>query len=64
MLWGCIAGKGMGTLQEIDGIMRKEDNLQILKQHLQQDHDPKRTTNIVKNKTKKWHKDNKMKVLY
>ena len=60
MLWGCFAGKGTGALQKIDGIMRKEDYLQILKQHLktsatklklgrnfQQDNDPKHTSKVV-----------------
>uniref|UniRef100_A0A0E9V558 Uncharacterized protein n=1 Tax=Anguilla anguilla TaxID=7936 RepID=A0A0E9V558_ANGAN len=34
MLWGCFIGRGTGALQKIDGIMRKEDYVEILKQHL------------------------------
>ncbi len=74
MLWGCFAWNGTGTLQKVDGIMRKEDCLKILKQHLktsarnmklgwnwvfQQDNDPKHRAQVVT----KWLTDNKVKVL-
>uniref|UniRef100_A0AAZ3S8D9 Transposase Tc1-like domain-containing protein n=1 Tax=Oncorhynchus tshawytscha TaxID=74940 RepID=A0AAZ3S8D9_ONCTS len=74
MLWGCFAAGGTGALHKIDGIMRQENYVDILKQHLktsvrklklgckwvfQMDNDPKHTFNIVA----KWLKDNKVKVL-
>ncbi len=34
MLWGCFAQNGTCALQKIDGIMKKENYLKILKQHL------------------------------
>jgi hypothetical protein len=34
MLWGCFAAGGTGALHEMDGIMRKEKYVDILKQHL------------------------------
>uniref|UniRef100_A0AAZ3R193 Sleeping Beauty transposase HTH domain-containing protein n=1 Tax=Oncorhynchus tshawytscha TaxID=74940 RepID=A0AAZ3R193_ONCTS len=34
MLWGCFAAGGTGALHKIDGIMRKENYVDILKQHL------------------------------
>ena len=34
MLWGCIAAGGTGALHRIDGIMRVENDVDILKQHL------------------------------
>ena len=34
MLWGCFAAGGTGALHKIGGIMRKENYLDILKQHL------------------------------
>ena len=33
MLWGCFAAGGTGALHKIDGIMRKENYLDHLKQH-------------------------------
>lgn len=64
MVWGCFTWWHVGPLQKIDGIMRKEDYLNILKTHLpdfvdmseypeeevvfQQDGDPKHTSKIVK----------------
>ena len=74
MLWGCFAAEGTGALHKIDGIMRKEHFVDILKQHLktaarklklgrkwvfQMDTDPKHTSKLVT----KWLKDNKVKVL-
>ena len=74
MLWGCFAG-GTGALHKIDGIMREENYVDILKQHLK--------TSVRKLKLKlgrkwvfqmdndtkqtskvvaKWLKDNKVKV--
>ena len=73
MLWGCFAAGGTGALHKIDGIMRVENDVDILKQHLktsvrklklgrkwvfQMDIDPKHTFFVVK-----WLKDNKVKVL-
>ena len=74
MLWGCFAAAGTGQLQKVDGIMRKEQYLEILKHNLkssarklklgrnwifQQDNDPKHTAHVVT----KWLRDNKVKVL-
>uniref|UniRef100_A0A8C7TY10 Transposase Tc1-like domain-containing protein n=1 Tax=Oncorhynchus mykiss TaxID=8022 RepID=A0A8C7TY10_ONCMY len=74
LLWGCFAAGGTGALHKIDGIMRQENYVDILKQHLktsvrklklgckgvfQMDNDPKHTFNVVA----KWLKDNKVKVL-
>jgi hypothetical protein len=74
MLWGCFAAGGTGVLHKIDGIMRHENYVDILKQHLktsvrklklgrkwvfQTDIDPKHTSKVVA----KWLKDNKVKVL-
>ncbi|CDQ92832.1 unnamed protein product [Oncorhynchus mykiss] len=74
MLWGCFAAGGTGALHKIDGIMRQENYVDILKQHLktsvrklklgrkwvfQMDDDPKHTSKVVA----KWLKDNKVKVL-
>jgi hypothetical protein len=33
MLWGCFAAGGTGALHKIDGIMREENDVDILKQH-------------------------------
>ena len=74
MLWGCFAARGTGALHKIDGIMKRENYVDILKQHLKtsvrklklgrkwvfkMDNDPKHTSKVVA----KWHKDNKVKVL-
>jgi hypothetical protein len=34
LLWGCFAAGGTGAHQKIDGIMREENDVAILKQHL------------------------------
>ena len=34
MLWGCFAAGGTGALHKIDGDMREENYVDILKQHL------------------------------
>uniref|UniRef100_A0AAZ3SWC0 Transposase Tc1-like domain-containing protein n=1 Tax=Oncorhynchus tshawytscha TaxID=74940 RepID=A0AAZ3SWC0_ONCTS len=62
MLWGCFAAGGTGALHKIDGIMRQENYVDILKQHLktsvrklklarkwvfQMDNDPKHTSKVV-----------------
>ncbi len=62
MLWGCFAAGGTGALHKIDGIMRKENYVDILKQHLktsarklklgrkwvfQMDNDPKHTSKVL-----------------
>uniref|UniRef100_A0AAZ3PRW8 Tc1-like transposase DDE domain-containing protein n=1 Tax=Oncorhynchus tshawytscha TaxID=74940 RepID=A0AAZ3PRW8_ONCTS len=74
MLWGCFAAGGTGALHKIDGIMRQENDVDILKQHLKtsvrklnighkwvflMNNDPKHTSKLVE----KWLKDNKVKVL-
>ena len=74
MLWGCFAAGGTGALHKIDGIMRKEHYVEILKQHLktsrrklklgrkwvfQMDNDTKHTAKLVT----KWIKDNKVNFL-
>ena len=33
MLWGCFAAGGTGAFHKIDGIMREENYVDILKQH-------------------------------
>jgi hypothetical protein len=33
MLWGCFAAGETGALHKIDGIMRQENHVDILKQH-------------------------------
>ena len=62
MLWGCFAAGGSGALHKIDGIMRKDNYVDILKQHLktsvgklklgrkwvfQMDNDSKHTSKVV-----------------
>ena len=74
MLWGCFASGGTGALHKIDGFMRKDNYVDILKQHLktsvrnlqlgrkwvfQMDNGRKHTSKVVA----KWLKDNKVKVL-
>ena len=74
MLWGCFAAGRTGALHKIDCIMREENDVAILKQHLktsvrklkrdckwlfQMDNDPKPTYKVVA----KWLKDNKVKLL-
>ena len=74
MLWGCFAEGGTGALRKIDGLMKQEKYVDILKQHLkislrkfklgrkfvfQMDNDPKHTSKVVA----KWLKGNKVKVL-
>lgn len=65
MVWGCITRNGVGPLVKIEGIMKKEQYLDILQKNLpdairqtkiveenvifQQDGDPKHTAKIVKN---------------
>ena len=63
MLWGCFVVGGTVALHKIDGIMRKENYVEILMQHLktsvkklklgrkwvfQMDNDPKHTSKVVK----------------
>ena len=74
MLWGCFVAGGTGALHKIDDIMREENDVDILWQHLktsvrklklglkwvfQMDNDPKHTSKVVA----KWFKDNNVKVL-
>ena len=74
MLWRYFAGGGTGALHKIDGFMRKDHYVDILKQHLktsvrklnlghkwvfQMDNDPKHTSKVVA----KWLNVNKDKVL-
>ena len=69
MLWVCFSAGGTGALHKIDCIMRHENDVDILKQHLktsvkklklgrkrvfQMDNDPKHTSKVVA----KWLKDN------
>ena len=37
MLWGCFAAGGTGALHKIDGIMREENCVDILKQDISQE---------------------------
>ena len=72
MLWGCFAAGGTGALHKIDGIMRRDNYVDILKHHLktsvrklklgrkwvfQTDNDPKHTSKVVE----KWLMYNKVK---
>ena len=74
MFWGCFAAGGTGALHKIDGIMRTDNYVAILKQHFrtsvkklklgrkcvfQMDIDRKHTSKVVA----KWLKDNNVKVL-
>uniref|UniRef100_A0AAZ3QW21 Transposase n=1 Tax=Oncorhynchus tshawytscha TaxID=74940 RepID=A0AAZ3QW21_ONCTS len=74
MLWVCFAAEGTGAIHKLDGIMREENDMDILKQHLktsvrklklgckwvfQIDNDTKHTSKVVA----KWLKDKKVKVL-
>jgi hypothetical protein len=74
MLWGCFAAGESGALHKIGKIMRMENDVDILKQHLmtsirksklghkwvfQMDNDPKHTSKVMA----KWLKDNEVKVL-
>ena len=74
MLLECFAAGGTDALHKIDVILRKENYVDILKQHLktsvrklklgskwvfQMDNDPKHTFKVVA----KWLQDNKVKVL-
>lgn len=74
MLWACFAASGTGALQKVNGIMKKEDYLQILQENLkssarrlglgrswvfQQDNDPKHTSKVVK----EWLNQARIKVL-
>ena len=74
MLWGCFASSGTGELKKVDGIMKKEDYLQVLQDKLytsvrklnlsrrwvfQHDNDPKHTAKIVLG----WPKRKKVRVL-
>ena len=73
MLWGCFAAGGTGALHKIDGIMRQEKDVDILRQHLktsvrklklgrkwlfQMNNYPKHSSKFVAKK----RKDNKVKV--
>ena len=66
MLWGCFAAVGTGALHKIDGFMRQENDVDMLKQQLntsarklklgrkwlfQMNNDPKLTSKVVA----KWH---------
>jgi transposase len=74
MVWGCFSAAGIGKLHRVDGIMRKEQYINILKNQMlpsarklfkkkswsfQQDNDPKHTAKL----TKKWFIDNKIDLL-
>lgn len=62
MVWGCFAGTSVGDLVKIDGVMRKEQYLDILRNHaipsghrivgqeliFQHDNDPKHSARICK----------------
>lgn len=74
IMWGCFAAGGTGALHKINGVMKKEQYVEILNQHLkasarklklgrkwvfQMDNDSKHTAKLVK----KWLDDNKVNVL-
>ena len=64
MLWGCFSASGTGNLVKVEGIMKKEGYVKILKENLKQpaakvglgcyfvfqhDNNPKHTLLLVKN---------------
>ncbi|CAH1954921.1 unnamed protein product [Acanthoscelides obtectus] len=63
IVWGCFAGNRAGDLVRIEGIMRKEQNLEILENHavpsgqrivrnnfeFQQDNDPEHSSRLCRN---------------
>jgi hypothetical protein len=63
MVWGCFGGNRVGDLIKIDGIMKKEHYLEILKNHgvssgtriigrgfaFQEDKDPKQSYTLCRN---------------
>ena len=68
ILWGCFSASGPGNLVKVEGIMKKEQYIQILEDNIrqsaenlhlgpnwtyQQDNDPKHTAKAVK----KWFQD-------
>ena len=74
MLWRCFSASGTGNLVKVNGIMKKEQYIEILEENIkqsaekldlgqqwmfQQDNDPKHTANIFK----KWFKGNHVNVL-
>jgi transposase len=74
MLWGSMATNGVGCLSQVNGIMRKEDYIDILENNLresarklhlgrrwtfQQDNDPKHTAKVVK----EWFNNNHIDVM-
>jgi hypothetical protein len=74
MLWWCFAAGGPSSLHKIDVIMKKQNDVDILKQHrktsvrklklgrkwvFKMDNDLKHTSKVVA----KWLKDNKVKEL-
>ena len=74
MFWGCFSAGGTGAIHKIDGIMKLENYMDILKQPFktsvrklklgrkwvfQMENEPKHTSKVVA----KWLKDNKVKVL-
>lgn len=74
MFWGSFSASGPGSLVKVNGIMKKEQYLEIIKDNirqdaeklalgpdwiLQQDNDPKHTAKIVK----KWFEDSHINVL-
>ena len=70
MVWGCFAARGTGSLQKIDGTMKKEDYLRILQENLkssarnrnwifQHDNNPKHSAKVES----EWLKKNKVEVM-
>jgi hypothetical protein len=65
MLWGCFAAGGTGTHHKIDGMMRTENYVDILKQHLKTSVRKLKLghTGHTSKAVAKWLKDNEVKVL-
>ena len=74
IMWACFSSNGTGNLIRVQGTMKKEDYIGILKNNVkasaeklhlgenwkyQQDNDPKHTAKVVK----KWFGDNNVNVL-
>ncbi|CAK9829693.1 Transposable element Tcb2 transposase [Anthophora retusa] len=73
MVWGCFSGHGVGPLRQIEGIMKKEQYVEILETNMlphareimdenwifQHDNDPKHASRAVKN----WIRVNNVNVL-
>jgi hypothetical protein len=77
MVWGCFGGNSVGDLIKIDGIMKKEQYLEILKNHgvssgtriisrgfvFQEDNDPKHSSALCRDFIKKKQNQKAIKIM-